>query len=405
MAQSAVTTPAFPSTTELNAVPVRPRLDSVDLWRGTIMAFMLLDHTRDFIMNNSIGPTDMATTTPALFFTRWITHFCAPGFMLLAGLGAALAMGRGKTRSEMSWFLFTRGLWIIALEFTLGRWGISFNLTYSFVWMLVLWSLGCAMVAMSAMIYLPRKVLAVVTVVAIAGHNLFDGINAAALGSWSWLWVLLHQPGVLKPANPTIFDGYPWIPWIFVMSAGFLLGEWYKEAGETRRRKLIYAGSVMTAGFVLLRLVNGYGDPSHWQHQSSAIMTLCSFLNTSKQPPSLLFLLMTLGPTLIMLALLERPLPKWTKPLITFGRVPLFFYLLNFPVPHVLSIGLSIVTGQDWKHFETPLGPFMESPAGFGHSLGMTYAVWITGLLILYPLCAWYAGVKARSRSKWLSYL
>ncbi len=364
------------------------------------MALMLLDHTRDFVMNTSADPTNMSTATPALFFTRWITHFCAPGFMLLAGVGASLYMPRGRTKRELSWFLFTRGLWIIVLELTLGRWGLSFNLHYSFIWLLVLWSLGCAMIVNAALIHLPRWLLAAVTVVAIAGHNLFDTVRSA-----SWLWLLVHQPGFLRPANPAVFDGYPWLPWMFVMSAGYLLGSWYQQAGEVRRRKLVIMGAMMTVGFVVLRALNVYGDPSHWQHQRSAMMTLCSFLNCTKQPPSLLYLLMTVGPLLMLLAVFERPLPRWTKPLVTFGRVPLFFYLLNFPVPHLLTIALSVATGQDWRHFETPIGPFSDSPAGFGHSLGVTYLVWIAGLLILYPLCAWYAGVKRRSRSPWLSYL
>ena len=387
-------------------VSVRPRLDSVDLLRGMIMMLMLLDHTRDFIMNTAISPTNMATTTPGLFFTRWITHICAPTFMLLAGTGAFLTLSRGKTKGELSWFLSTRGLWLIVLEVTLGRWGLTFNLHLGgFVWLLVLWSLGSAMIFLAGLIHLPRWAMWTVSLAIVAGHNLFDGVRAAQLGAFGPLWTFLHEPGPIPVFGGTLFVGYPWIAWIGVIGIGYLLGQILLEPIDQRKRKLLLIGVAITLGWVVLRAVNMYGDPNPWKTQGSFIMTACSFLNCTKQPPSLIFLCMTLGPALILLSLFDRPLPRWTKPVVTFGRVPLFFYLLNFPVAFWEGTTIAALSGQDYRHFFSPIGPFEGSPAGFGHGLGTTYLAWFIGLLILWPLCAWYAGVKARNKSPWLSYL
>jgi uncharacterized membrane protein len=241
----------------------------------------------------------------------------------------------------------------------------------------------------------------------IVGHNLFDKVSPASLGNLASVWILLHQPGPIPIFGGVLFDGYPLIPWIAVIGIGYLLGAVLLESPQQRQQKLIAIGAVLTVVFFALRFINIYGDPNPWKTQGSPILTLCSFFNLTKQPPSLLFLCMTLGPALIALALFDRvQLPQWTKPLITYGRVPLFFYLLNFPVAHLLGILLAAATGQDWRHFFDPIGPFAQPPANFlGHGLGMTYLAWFTGLLILYPLCAWFAGVKQRNKSVWLSYL
>ncbi len=399
-------TAAVSDPIRLSPQVVRPRLDSVDLLRGLIMALMLLDHTRDFIMDPRLSPTNLATTTPGLFFTRWITHICAPTFMLLAGVGACLAQSRGKTRSQLSWFLFTRGLWLIVLELTLSRWGLTFNLHIGgFAWLLVLWSLGCAMIFLAGLVYLPRGAIGVICFSLIVVHNLFDKVTAASLGAFAPLWTLLHQPGPIPMFGGVLFDGYPLIPWIAVIGVGYLLGAVLLENPPQRRRKLLMYGSVATGLFLVFRAINLSGDPNPWKAQPSIVMTLCSFLNTTKQPPSLIYLSMTLGPALLLLAWFDRSVPKWTKPLVTFGRVPLFFYLLNFPVPHLLGIALAAATGQDWRHFFDPIGPFAEVPQPFGHGLLATYSAWFIGLLVLYPLCTWYAGVKARNKSPWLSYL
>jgi uncharacterized membrane protein len=308
----------------------------------------------------------------------------------------------------VSWFLFTRGLWLIVLEFTLSRWGLTFNLHLGgFAWVLVLWSLGCAMIFLAGLVWLPRWAIGVICFAMILGHNAFDGVQAAKLGSLGPLWILLHQPGAIPIPRfgGVIFDGYPWIPWIAVIGVGYLLGAVLLQQPEQRHRKLLLIGAITTVAFFALRLINLYGDPNPWKHQASAIMTVCSFFNVTKQPPSLIFLAMTLGPVLMALVWFDRPMPNWTKPLVIYGRVPLFFYLLNFPIPHLLGILLAAATGQDWRHFFSAIGPFEQPPASFGHGLGMTYLAWFTGLLILYPLCAWFAGVKQKNKSVWLSYL
>ncbi len=405
MESSSVTLSTNPTNASVGSLaPAPSRLDSVDLLRGLAMVFMLLDHTRDFIMNSG-SPTNLATATPALFFTRWITHFCAPTFMLLAGVGAALSLSRGKTKAQLSWFLFTRGLWIIFLEFTLGRWGLNFSFNYGFLWLIILWALGAAMIFLAAVIHLPRWAIAAISFAMIAGHNFFDGVQASALGHLSWLWILLHQQGPFSVAGHVVFDAYPLIPWVAVMSVGFLLGPLLTEPKEQRIRTLLSLGTATTLAFIVLRAINHYGDPSHWKTLGSPLMTLCSFLNTTKQPPSLLFLAMTLGPALILLALLDRPLPRWTHPVLTFGRVPLFYFLVHMPLAHLLGIAVAAMTGQDYQHFLTPLGPFEPAPANFGHGLGVTYLTWLAGLIILYPMCAWFAGVKQRNKASWLSYL
>ncbi len=324
----------------------------------------------------------------------------------LAGVGAYLSQARGKTTGQISWFLLTRGLWLIVLELTVSRWGLTFNLHYGgFAWLLVLWSLGCAMICLAGLVHLPRWAIGAICFAMIFGHNAFDGVRAQNLGHLGPAWIVLHQPAPIPMFGGVLFDGYPLIPWIAVIGIGYLLGALLIEPQKQRRQKLILSGAVVTAAFIVLRFINVYGDPNPWKAQGTAIMTLCSFLNLTKQPPSLLYLAMTLGPVLIALAYFDRSLPRWTKPLIIYGRVPLFFYLLNFPVPHILGIALAAATGQDWRHFFSATGPFEQPPAGFGHGLGMTYLAWLIGLVILYPLCAWFAGVKRRNKAAWLSYL
>ena len=384
----------------------RARLDHVDLLRGIIMVLMLLDHTRDYFMNTRVNPTDMANATPALFFTRWITHFCAPSFMLLAGIGAFLRLSRGRTKRELSYFLVTRGVWLIVLEFTLSRWGVSFNLDYHFVWSLVLWALGWAMIALAGLIYLPDWPLATFSIVLIAGHNLFDRVQPTSFGRFGWIWNVLHRPGLIPLSHDRVLlIGYPLVPWIAVMSAGYLLGKILLKRVEQRRCTLLVLGSALIALFVALRALNVYGDPAPWKPQHSLAMTICSFLNCTKYPPSLLFLAMTLGPALLFLAWCDRPLPNWTRPFVTFGRVPMFYYLLNFPIAHALAIAVSAALGLSLEHLLSRTGPVSPSPEWYGFPLWVTYAMWILGNLLLYPLCAWYAGVKKRSTNPLLSYL
>lgn len=388
------------------------RLDSVDLLRGLVMVVMALDHVRFFLHQDvpaGVDPLDLSRTTPALFFTRWVTHFCAPVFVFLAGTGAFLYAARGKTKNELARFLLTRGLWLILLEFTAVRFGWTFNLDFGLSFAVVLWALGCSMIALAALAYLPARVVALVGVVMIAAHNLFDGVRPESFGALGWLWKVLHTNGAISPApGYTFVVNYPLVPWVGVMAAGYGLGALLlRERGE-RRRLLFRLGAALTAAFVVLRAANVYGDPRPWAAQGDWVLTVLSFLNCEKYPPSLLFLLMTLGPSLVALAWFDRDPGPRARPFVVFGRVPLFYYLLHFPLIHLVALALSYARyGQGpWLFTGPPWGPGLMRafPEGYGYGLGVVYAVWVAVVLLLYPLCRWFAGVKRRRRDAWLSY-
>jgi uncharacterized membrane protein len=382
----------------------RRRIESVDVVRGVIMIVMALDHVRDFFAVPGVSPTDPARAGAALFFTRWVTHFCAPVFFLLTGTGAYLSMRR-KTVSGLSRFLLTRGLWLILLELTLVRClGFQFNVDYRVTMLLVLWALGWSMIVLSALVYLPVPAIAAFGLAMITGHNLLDGVR-----STSAIWAVLHRPGFVFNHPPhVVFASYPLVPWIGVTAAGFSLGRIYDWAPDRRRTFLLITGAMLTASFVILRAINVYGDPSRWQTQQTSMQTLLSFLNTTKYPPSLLFLLMTLGPALLMLRAFDGWTPDALRPAAVYGRVPMFYFVLHLPLIHLLAIA-ACYARYDAVHwmFESPdlaHYPFTPPP-GWGFGLPVVYAVWVGVVLALYPLCRWFAGVKQRRRDAWLSYL
>jgi uncharacterized membrane protein len=383
--------------------PARARLESVDLVRGAIMIVMALDHTRDFFGVPGTSPTNVSRAGAALFFTRWITHFCAPVFFLLTGTGAYLSL-RKKSIGALSRLLLTRGLWLIVLEVVVLRClGYQFNVDYRLTMLIVLWALGWAMITLSALVHLPLPAITAFGLVLIAGHNLLDGIRPTT----AWLTVL-HGQGFVIDGPHAVFVAYPLIPWVGVTAAGFGLGRIYDWPDERRRAFLLRAGLLLSAAFIVLRGVNLYGDPSRWRHQAASITTVLSFLNTTKYPASLLFLLMTLGPALLMLGAAERRRPRWLQPALVLGRVPLFYYVLHFMVLHLLAVGVAYARYRDahWM-FESPdvaNYPFTPPP-GWGYSLPVVYAIWISVVLALYPACKWFAGVKQRRRDAWLSYL
>jgi uncharacterized membrane protein len=405
--------------------PARRRIDSIDLLRGIVMVVMMLDHTRDFVHSGAFAfdPTDLRQTTVAVFFTRWITHYCAPVFVFLAGTGAYLQFARGKSKSSLSKFLLTRGLWLIVLELTVVRFGVFFNFDYRFLGFLqVIWVIGVSMIILAALIHLPLKVVGAFGVLMIFLHNLLDKIQVAGWNGpdtpipsiWAKLWILLHQPFTVFPVlpimSPVVAVIYNLIPWVGVMAAGYAFGSVYKMEPERRRRSLVGMGVIFTALFFAMRAINIYGDPARWSSQKNVIFTFLSFLNTTKYPPSLLFLLMTLGPAMIALALFEsgvNVLGPLRKPLVIFGRVPLFFYLLQWYTAHLLAIALGWLAGQPvaWQ-WASPIEKFTNlPPAGVGFRIWVVYLCWIGGVLLIYPLCKWFAAVKARRRDWWLSYL
>ena len=386
------------------------------------MVIMLLDHTRDFVHTGALrfDPTDLTQTSVSLFLTRWITHFCAPLFVFLAGMAAAFQQQRGKSTAELSVFLFKRGIWLCVLEVLVIRALVFWQFAPTFVFLQVIWALGVSMICLAVLVRLPRPVVLIVGTVILLGHNALDGVSVPAwngpddaLPSVSAkLWMLLHQAGAFPVSgwpSPVAFTQYPVLPWIALMAIGWILGGAYvRWSVEQRRVVLLKLGVAMTVAFVLLRAANVYGDPEPWSAQASGAFTALSFLNAEKYPPSLLFLLMTIGPGLILLALAERDTDAVRGPLsralITYGRVPLFFYLLQWAYAKTAGYALARAAGNSTEiYFQNPSQWAIPDTHGFG--LGVTYAVWAFGIVALYLPCRWFARLKARRRDWWLSYL
>jgi uncharacterized membrane protein len=381
----------------------RLRVESVDAVRGVAMILMALDHTRDFF-GAAGDPTDLSRASTALFLTRWVTHVCAPTFFLLTGTGAALSLSR-KSRGELARFLFSRGLWLLFLEVVVVRcFGLQFNFDYRVTLLEVIWALGWSMIVLSVLVFIPVQLAAAFGAALIAGHNLFDGIR-----STNPLWVILHGPGfVIRTPDHTVFAAYPLIPWIGVTATGYALGVVYLWPAERRRTFLLRAALALPCAFALLRFVNHYGDPSSWRVQTTAVRTLLSFLNTTKYPPSLLFLLMTLGFAMFGLWVFDRRVPRLFLPALRIGRVPLFYFLVHLPLIHALAAATAYVRyGTAHWFFESPSldrYPFTRPP-GWGYSLPVVYAIWACVVIALYGPCKWFGEVRARSRSRWLSYV
>jgi uncharacterized membrane protein len=390
------------------STPLRQRVESVDVVRGVIMIIMALDHTRDFFGDAAASPTNLATASAGLFLTRWITHFSAPTFFFLSGVGAYLALRR-RTKSQLSVFLLTRGLWLVFLDAVLFRAILQFNVDYHVTILTVLWALGWSMVALAALVFLPATAVGIIGAIMIAAHNLLDPVKAQSFGAWAPLWNVLHSPGLLymSPGHLVIV-AYPLIPWIGVMALGYGIGQIYSIDPARRRALLLRAGIAVSAAFIVLRAINVYGDPAKWTHQKSTLFTALSFLNTTKYPPSLLFLLMTLGPVLVFLSLVDQKTPRLLRPALTIGKVPMFYYLRHVATLHVLAIITALIRfgGVHWM-FESPSPDKypVTQPPGWPASLPVVYLYWIAVLLLVYPVCRWYATVKMRSSNPWLSYL
>lgn len=390
------------------------RITCIDALRGLVMIIMALDHIRDFFHAGAMSffPTDLSRTTPILFFARWVTHFCLPVFVLCAGIGAFLFGQRTQRPSQLSQFLWTRGLWFVVLELTVMQ--LAYNFTFSLrfpILLLILWIFGICMMAMAALIHLPVRWLAGLSIAILLFHNCLDGVDGAKFGSAALVWNLLHQPGFVSVAGKSVLVTYTLLPWIAVMAAGFCLGQIFLMEPAARQRILLRLGLALTVAFIVVRGLNLYGDPVRWSHQKSWVFTMLSFLNCTKYPGSLDFVLMTLGPSLLMLAYLDRRTLKDTNPLIVFGRVPLFYFILHFYVIHALTVLAALLRYgvQAGKFMFNPLpsmgGPSDLFPANFGYRLWVVYAVWILTVTMLYPLCRWFAKVKRERAAWWLSYL
>ena len=396
-------------------MPASPtRLTPIDALRGLVMVIMALDHTRDFLSADAMNfsPETLARTTPAIFLTRWVTHICAPVFLLTAGMAARLRMERGATAAAMSRYLVTRGIWLIVVELTVMRLAMNYSLDLRYpVLLIILWALGWSMIGLAALLHLPATAVGVVGLTIIVLHNALDGVQAAQFGAFAWLWHVLHQPGVIRVGDITAVTGYPVLPWIGVMATGFWAAAIYRWEAARRLRTLRIAGLAAIAGFLALRLLNGYGDPSPWSAQASPAMTLVSFLNTSKYPPSLMFLLMALGPAAWLLASLERASLSDRHPFVVFGRVPFAYYVVHFWILHLVASAATFVRygSAAWAFFWHPL-PSMGGardmfPADLGFSLPVVILAWILLVAALYPGGLWLSRVKARRRDWWLGYL
>lgn len=395
------------------ATPAR-RVDAVDVLRGAVMVLMVLDHTRDYFGNAAINPTDLSTATAALFVTRWVTHFCAPVFAFLAGTGAYLAGSRGRSRGDLAAFLATRGLWLIFLEVTVVRLGLFFDPVSAPVILTVLWSIGASFVVLAGLIFLPSRLVGALGALLIATHGLADGFlpgpgAPAALRAAS---ALLLQRGPLPlPGGITVIVGYPLLPWLGVVALGYGFGEVIRLEPGRRQRAMWTVGIAMTAAFVILRAWGNYGEPSPWTTQATPLLTALSFINCTKQPPSLLFVLMTLGPAITALAVIDRAgfrgpgaFGLGGRALVTFGRVPLFYFLLQWYVIHGLAVLTGLVRGFPvaWEFSPAALA---APPEGWSLSLPGIYVAWVAMLAVLYVPCLWFAGVKSRHPGGWLSYL
>lgn len=378
------------------------RLDSIDLLRGGVILLMALDHARDFFGDLSVDPMDPAKTWPALFLTRWISHFCAPVFVFLAGTSAWL-QARRKSPAELSYFLITRGLWLVFLELTWVRClGWFFNFNYHFSVGQVIWAIGWSMVALGAAVRfkLPASVAGLLGVAVIFLHNLTDAWRAEQFGPLWWLWRILHDRKNMEIAPGYVFfPQYPLLPWMAILFAGYGFGVFYAMKDDHRRRVIGWFGLGTTALFVLLRAANFYGDPKPWAGG------LYSFLNCAKYPPSLLFILMTLGPALLLLSRLPDTVSGFWRPVVMFGRVPLFFYLIHLPLIHGAAViyALAVYGNADWLT-DAPGWGRIPKPADFGFALPGVYAIWMTVLILLYPLCAWFTRKKRESDAPWLRY-
>ena len=406
-------TPASAKPAAPPVPPARDRLDSVDLLRGLVMVVMALDHVKGHLTNATFDLTDLTKTTPAYFLTRWVSHFCAPTFVFLAGTGAFLYGARGRSTKSLAWFLLSRGLWLIVLELTVIRFAWFLNVGYAFSFGQVIWVIGLSMVLLSALVFLPTSFVTAFGVLVIAFHNLFDAVRAEDWGRYGWLWKVLHTGETFEFApGRTFAPFYPLVPWVGVLAAGYGFGALFLIEPRRRRRELLGLGAALTLGFVALRYANLYGDkaapgegfPGPWSPRESPLFTFFSFVNCQKYPPSLLFLLMTLGPAIMSLSLFEHLRGPVARFFVVFGRVPLFFYLLHW----YLIKGLTLAAAHarhgraDWFFGDPPGTP---PPQGYGYDLWVVYLVWAGVVLALFPPCWWFARVKQRTRSPWLSYL
>lgn len=395
---------------------ISKRIVSIDILRGLVMVIMALDHVRDYfhIGANIADPLDLQTTSGFLFFTRWITHFCAPIFVFLSGISIYLQSLR-KSQKELAGFLVSRGLWLIFAEWFIVSLGWTFNPNYLTLPFQVIWAIGISMLLLGIFIWMriPYFLILSFGLIIVFGHNLLDGIEAAPDFKTSFLWDLLHH-GVFTAY--TIFGNhmamivYPFLPWLGIMMIGYCTGILYSKTFSHDHRKSILRrmGFALILLFIALRFTNMYGDNQIWSTQKNYLFTFLSFVNTDKYPPSLLYFCMTIGPALIMLAYSENINNAFSKFLIVFGRVAFFYYIMHIYLIHFLATISFFTKGHTFSEASN-VGdkfPFLFVVPGEGYGLGVVYMVWLFVIILLYPICKWYDQYKTRHKEKWwLAYL
>lgn len=389
------------------------RIESIDILRGLVMIIMALDHVRDYTNTGYmfLDPTNLETTTPALFFTRWITHFCAPVFVFLAGTSAFLYGSKHKSKNGLAKFLFTRGLWLVLIELTVVNFSWTFDISLSVHIFQVIWAIGICMMLLAALIYLPRKILLGLGILIVVGHNMLDGITQQGTEPLSLLWYYVHQFNfqVINDGEGMLAIAYPILPWLGIIILGYCFGHFYKRDFDAKIRKtwLLRLGVGALLLFFVLRFINVYGDLRPWASQDDFVYTVLSFFNVTKYPPSLIYTLMTLGPALLFLYAIESLKNRATNILIVFGRVPFFFYILHLYLIHLIGmIGLEIL-GENGQELVLTVDRFKkEYLINVGFDLWATYLVWVLVIVILYPICHIYMKYKTNNKDKWwLSYL
>jgi len=385
----------------------KTRIESIDLLKGLVMVIMALDHTRDYFHSSAFlfDPTDPTQTSLFLFFTRWITHFCAPAFSFLAGVSAFMA-GRRKTTGQLSGFLFKRGVWLVLIDLTIVNFAWYFDIHFHTLDFFVIGALGVSMMVLAGLIYLPRKYILLFSLVLIFGHDLLDHIHYPG----NILWSMLHDFSIFKLSDTLqLYVGYPLIPWIAVMSLGYYFGSLYDPSVDpiTRKRLFNRIGIAALVTFMVVRWINVYGDPIGWKSYDTISKTLISFLNPNKYPPSLTYLLMTLGVVFLFLANSEKLRGRVVRFFSVFGRVPFFYYVIHLYLIHLTALVFAQLSGFGWQKLILP-GWISEQPGlkGYGFDLWVVYLVWIGVIVSLYPVCKKFDTYKMNHKEKWwLSYL
>jgi uncharacterized membrane protein len=391
----------------------KTRIKSIDFLRGIVMILMPLDHIRDFMSNSLYSPTNISHTTVGLFFTRYLANYCAPIFIFLAGTSMYLWHQKIQSTKKVSAFLFSRGLFLILLELTIIRTVWAFNFDLNFELCQIFWAIGFSMIFLSVIIYLPYFWIFSIGIIIVAGHNLLDYVHLNTTGPFTWLFQVLHGPAetqihFFKKLTFQIED--PLLPWIGVMSLGYIFGKLYTFEWKKRRNYLWLIGLISITCFVILRLMNNYGNHLPWSVQKNGLFTFMSFINCEKYPPSLAFLLMYLGIAILSLILLEKITGKIADFFITFGKVPLAYYVVHVFYVHLIAVILALITyGQaSWLFGNHCLigGITDKFPQGYGYGLPIIYLIWFFVVITLYPFCKWYGNFKLKHKNiKFLRYI